>query len=218
MFCRFPVKERLFNPEMKSRHFKLDRPSLFGILVAVVVTGAILLTAAAFLTRSGKTLASSASGGDSPCDATPIQLKAILHYATSRVVPQQTLAEVRLSFDVLRELSPCNFLVFGLGHDSLMWAALNPRGTTMFLEEDPKWVKSVLQQNPFLRATHVNYNTQLSDAGDLLSVARDAPECSPDRVLLKTRSECGLVTRTVHQNREIIIRIELVTSFTKLLT
>ncbi|KAK7818581.1 putative methyltransferase [Quercus suber] len=69
---------------------------------------------------------------------TPTQFLAILHYATSRVVPQQTLSEIKISFNILQILAPCNFLVFGLGHDSLMWASLNPRGTTLFLEEDPK--------------------------------------------------------------------------------
>jgi hypothetical protein len=30
-------------------------------------------------------------------------------------------------------------LVFGLGHDSPLWHALNPSGVTVFLEEDPEW-------------------------------------------------------------------------------
>ncbi|KAI8528347.1 hypothetical protein RHMOL_Rhmol12G0142700 [Rhododendron molle] len=61
-----------------------------------------------------------------------------MHYATTTVVPQQTIDEITITFDVLRSLSPCNFLVFGLGQDSLMWASLNPRGTTLFLEETPE--------------------------------------------------------------------------------
>lgn len=203
MFCPLRMGKRPFDSEMKSRRFNLDKLSLVAILIGVITTGAVILVAVAFLTRSGKSasaattallcsLASSASdsGADPRYDATPTQLKAILHYATSRVVPQQTLSEVRLSFKVLRELSPCNLLVFGLGHDSLMWAGLNPRGTTVFLEEDPKWFHTVLERNPELRAFHVNYNTQLSEADDLLAMARDEPECSPDRVRLGRHSRC----------------------------
>ncbi|CAN1154016.1 Probable methyltransferase At1g27930 [Linum perenne] len=69
-------------------------------------------------------------GGEDP---TSTQLQAILHYATSRIVPQQTLAEISVSSAVLRSLGPCRFLVFGLGYDSLMWTSLNPRGTTLLL-------------------------------------------------------------------------------------
>ncbi|KMT10635.1 hypothetical protein BVRB_5g117530 [Beta vulgaris subsp. vulgaris] len=40
----------------------------------------------------------------------PIQVHAVLHYATTRDIPQQSPAEIRVSFDVLYSLYPCNFL------------------------------------------------------------------------------------------------------------
>ncbi|XP_050270801.1 probable methyltransferase At1g27930 [Quercus robur] len=124
---------------------------------------------------------------------TPTQFLAILHYATSRVVPQQTLAEIKISFSVLQILAPCNFLVFGLGHDSLMWASLNPRGTTLFLEEDPKWVQTVLKRAPVLRASTVRYRTRLSEADNLLSTYESEPDCSPTNARLKdTRCRLAL--------------------------
>ncbi|KAF5801938.1 putative glucuronoxylan 4-O-methyltransferase [Helianthus annuus] len=107
----------------------------------------------------------------------PIQLRAILHYATSKIVPQQSLAEITISFNVLKTISPCNFLVFGLGHDSLMWAAFNPGGLTVFLEEDPKWVHTVLKTAPDLKAAHVSYRTQLSEADELMRTYKSEPEC-----------------------------------------
>ncbi|RDX85019.1 putative methyltransferase At1g27930, partial [Mucuna pruriens] len=100
---------------------------------------------------------------------TPITLVSLLHYATASEIPQQTKGEMRRPFDVLQSLAPCNFLLFGLGHDSLMWDTFNPRGTTLFLEEDPKWTLSALQRFPILRAHTVRYSTRLSDAGSLLS-------------------------------------------------
>ncbi|OIV97478.1 hypothetical protein TanjilG_11002 [Lupinus angustifolius] len=124
---------------------------------------------------------------------TTIQLKAILHYATLRVVPQQSLSEIKISFDVLKSLGrPSNFLVFGLGHDSLMWASFNPRGTTLFLEEDPKWVQTVLKDAPNLRAHAVRYRTQLRDADALLSSYRSEPACSPSRAYLRDNGACKL--------------------------
>ena len=65
------------------------------------------------------------------CTKMPISLSdALVHYVTSNVTPQQTFDEVSVSKRVLDKKSPCNFLVFGLGHDSLMWASLNHGGRT----------------------------------------------------------------------------------------
>lgn len=117
---------------------------------------------------------------------------AILHYATSSIVPQQSLSEIRLSFDVLRSISPCNFLVFGLGHDSIMWTSFNPSGTTVFLEEDPKWTQSVLQSAPDLTAHTVRYPTHLSDADHLLQSYKSEPSCLPPHAYLKDNHRCPL--------------------------
>ncbi|KAL0327376.1 UNVERIFIED_CONTAM: putative methyltransferase [Sesamum angustifolium] len=119
-------------------------------------------------------------------------MEAIRHYATSQVVPQQSLGEVTVSFDVLKAIAPCNFLVFGLGHDSLMWAALNPRGRTLFLEEDPKWYQAVLKDAPALEAETVAYRTQLSEADELLQHYRTEPLCSPANSFLRGNSKCRL--------------------------
>ncbi|KAD3641870.1 hypothetical protein R6Q59_000037 [Mikania micrantha] len=122
----------------------------------------------------------------------PMQLQAILHYATSKIVPQQSLAEISISFNVLKSISPCNFLVFGLGHDSLMWATFNPGGETIFLEEDPKWVQTVLKDAPDLKAFHVNYRTQLQQADELMNTYRSEPKCAPKKAYIKGNTQCKL--------------------------
>ncbi|CAK8541048.1 unnamed protein product [Lathyrus sativus] len=98
-----------------------------------------------------------------------IPLVAIFHYATASDVPQQTKNEIRKPFDVLQSLGPCNFLVFGIGHDALMWDSFNPRGITLFLEEEAKWTISSLRRFPILRVYTVRYNTRLIEANALLS-------------------------------------------------
>ncbi|XP_071690890.1 arabinogalactan O-methyltransferase 1-like [Rutidosis leptorrhynchoides] len=122
----------------------------------------------------------------------PFQLKTILHYATSRIVPQQSFSEISVSFNVLRSISPCNFLVFGLGHDSLMWASFNSRGKTLFLEEDPTWVRTVLKDAPELNAEVVKYRTMLSQADELMRTYRSEPECAPDKSYIKGNIKCRL--------------------------
>ncbi|KAI3976046.1 hypothetical protein MKX01_016729 [Papaver californicum] len=125
------------------------------------------------------------------------QLNAILHYATSKITPQQSIQEIRVSFDVLQLLSPCNFLVFGLGFDSQMWAAFNPRGTTLFLEEDPKWVQTVLKDASFLHAHTVTYRTQLREADDLIKSYRKVPSCSPENAYVNGNTECKLAVTSL---------------------
>jgi glucuronoxylan 4-O-methyltransferase len=73
------------------------------------------------------------------CTKLPTSLSdALVHYVTSEITPQQTFDEVSVSKRVLDKKSPCNFLVFGLGHDSLMWASLNHGGRTcnLFITTD----------------------------------------------------------------------------------
>ncbi|KAK9050900.1 hypothetical protein SSX86_027525 [Deinandra increscens subsp. villosa] len=127
-----------------------------------------------------------------PTTTTPMQLDAILHYATAQVVPQQSLAEITASFSVLQTISPCNFLVFGLGHDSLMWASFNPNGKTLFLEEDSMWIRSVLKTTPNLNAAIINYRTKLTDADELLNTYQSEPECAPSKCYIRGNTRCKL--------------------------
>ncbi|CAO2148872.1 unnamed protein product [Urochloa humidicola] len=104
---------------------------------------------------------------------------AVVEYATSETVPQQSRDEISLSLAVLRRRAPLRLLVFGLGHDSRLWHALNPGGATVFLEEDPAWYRVVRAQSPFLRAHLVAYRTRLDHADRLLAGYRNHPSCLP---------------------------------------
>ncbi|KAF7124770.1 hypothetical protein RHSIM_Rhsim12G0091800 [Rhododendron simsii] len=177
---------------MKNRRFLSDNNNtcLLLVLLSGLIGGEFLIIV--FLRAADSPLTHSAAS-TSPLATTPIQLRAILHYATSPVVPQQTLDEITLSFDVLRSLCPCNFLVFGLGHDSLMWASFNPRGTTLFLEEDPRWIHSILKNAPDLHAHTVSYRTKLSESKALLKSYKSEPDCfPPDKAYLKNNDKCRL--------------------------
>ncbi|CAL5349673.1 hypothetical protein CsSME_00036692 [Camellia sinensis var. sinensis] len=172
---------------MKNRHFSPEKKWSIIAALSGLVGGVLLISTFLRVTDNPITCNLRRS---TPIE--PIQLNAILHYATSHIVPQQSLAEIRVSFDVLRSLSPCNFLVFGLGHDSLMWASFNAGGTTLFLEEDPKWIQTILKNAPDLRAHHVKYRTQLSESDDLLKSYRSEPDCSPIKSFVKNNDKCKL--------------------------
>ncbi|RXH92473.1 hypothetical protein DVH24_033369 [Malus domestica] len=82
------------------------------------------------------------------------------------------MKEVSVSAAVLSQKSPCNFLVFGLGFDSLMWTALNHGGRTIFLEEDNSWIDQIKQKLPGLEAYHVKYDTKVHQADKLMEMGR----------------------------------------------
>ncbi|PON54990.1 IRX15/IRX15L/IGXM [Trema orientale] len=185
---------------IKNRNSLPEKPWFLGLSLACLVAGALLITAFLRADEATSRLCSLTGGARiksavaDDYSPTQTQLQAILHYATSKIVPQQSLGEIRVSFDALQSRGgAANFLVFGLGHDSLMWASLNPRGTTLFLEEDPKWVQTVLKDAPQLRAHYVRYRTQLQQADDLLATYRAEPRCAPSRAApLRGNERCRL--------------------------
>ncbi|XP_047321568.1 probable methyltransferase At1g27930 [Impatiens glandulifera] len=176
------------------RHVIVEKPWFLGLLLAGLIGGVLALSL--FLHIADNPVSCSFTGlgfrPQSKLQPSPIQLKALLHYATSPVVPQQSYAEISISLAILQRRSPCNFLVFGLGHDSLMWAAFNAAGTTLFLEEDPKWFHTVLQRAPDLRAHTVRYRTKMSEADELFSWYRSEPDCSTSKSQLRGNDKCKL--------------------------
>ncbi|KAE8706399.1 Glucuronoxylan 4-O-methyltransferase 2 [Hibiscus syriacus] len=97
----------------------------------------------------------------------PSLANALIHYATTNITPQQTLKDISVSARVLEKKSPCNFLVFGLGHDSLMWTSLNHGGRTVFVEEDKAWIEQIKGELPSLECYLVEYATKVR-ADDLM--------------------------------------------------
>jgi hypothetical protein len=76
--------------------------------------------------------------------------------------------EMKHIADEVRHRNFCNFLVFGLGNDSIFWHRLNLGGKTVFLEESEWWLKKVQEQNSALLAYLVEYNTNRTQWRDLL--------------------------------------------------
>ncbi|KAF9661557.1 hypothetical protein SADUNF_Sadunf19G0081100 [Salix dunnii] len=103
------------------------------------------------------------------CTKTPPSVaNALVHYVTTNITPQQTLKEISVSLRVLEKKSPCNFLIFGLGHDSLMWDTLNHGGRTVFLEEERLWIEHIREELPALESYHVTYETRVRQANELI--------------------------------------------------
>ncbi|XP_022725568.1 glucuronoxylan 4-O-methyltransferase 1-like [Durio zibethinus] len=130
------------------------------------------------LAKTSNAIKESKTADCSPCDKIPRSLaQALIHYSTSSITPQQTRKEISVTAKVLEKKSPCNFLVFGLGHDSFMWSSLNYGGRTVFLEEDEAWIEQIRRRFPMLESYHVTYDSKVNQAESLMDVGR-GPECT----------------------------------------
>ncbi|RLN28482.1 glucuronoxylan 4-O-methyltransferase 1 [Panicum miliaceum] len=172
------------------------------LLLAAALAGFLLVFAARSLsspsplpTASRRQEAAECGGGGGDKGLPLAVAEALVHYTTSNTTPQQTADEIGVSLRVLQRRAPCNFLVFGLGFDSPMWAALNHGGRTVFLEEDASWIASVRSKHPSLESYHVTYDTVLTEADALLEL-RDHPACvaQPD-LASAAEASCRLALR-----------------------
>uniref|UniRef100_A0A0D9XXS2 Uncharacterized protein n=1 Tax=Leersia perrieri TaxID=77586 RepID=A0A0D9XXS2_9ORYZ len=168
----------------KAIHFvsmKAKLKSFLGLrllLASSLAAFLLIFTLKSLSSTTSTTSPSPAMTSPTDCGKLPAAVaEAMVHYATANATPQQTAEEIAVTLRVLRRRSPCNLLVFGLGLDSAMWAALNHGGRTVFLEEDASWIQSVTSLHPSLESHHVTYTTKLTDADELISLRHD-PSCT----------------------------------------
>ncbi|KNA18207.1 hypothetical protein SOVF_072950 [Spinacia oleracea] len=132
----------------------------------------------------------------SNCNKIPPSLSdAIIHYATSNITPQQTAKEISVTDRILRRKSPSNFLVFGLGYDSPMWASLNHGGRTVFLEENQGWITQIKKEFPTLESYLATYDTKVRHAEELMTKAATMEACSS--VVDPRESKCDLALKSL---------------------
>eukprot|EP01018_Ginkgo_biloba_P006539 Gb_35413 [translate_table: standard] len=117
---------------------------------------------------------------------------ALLHYAVTNTSAQMSQEELGVIANIVLQKSPCNFLVFGLGHESFLWRILNFGGRTVFLDESENWINRLEEKHPEMEAYQVEYTTKVSESNQLLALAKDQrrTDCRPVQNLLF--SDCKL--------------------------
>ncbi len=81
---------------------------------------------------------------------------------------QLEVGELRPIMTTIAERPGCALLVFGCGHDSLLWERINRGGTTVFLEDNPDWAASARAGLATATVHDVRYGTKLADWRRLL--------------------------------------------------
>lgn len=123
-------------------------------------------------------------------------VRALTHYASnSNNTEHMSYTDIKQIADVLRQCQqPCNLLVFGLTHETLLWKALNHNGRTVFIDENRYYAAYIEEKYPGIEAYDVQYTTKLSEMKELIAAAKEQArnECKPVQNLLFSECKLGL--------------------------
>ncbi|KAK1433092.1 hypothetical protein QVD17_09998 [Tagetes erecta] len=123
-------------------------------------------------------------------------MKALVHYAANaNSTNHMSQTDIKQILDVLKQcISPCNFLVFGLTPETLLWNALNHYGRTVFIDENRYYAAYMEEKYPEIEAYDVQYTTKISELKELVTSVREQSqnECRPVQNLLFSDCKIGL--------------------------
>ncbi|WCJ31253.1 hypothetical protein M5689_012759 [Euphorbia peplus] len=163
--------------------------------IAFLVT--LIYTREAFPAKTTATTAISTATAISTNPPLPTTvINTLLHYSSrSNDTYHMSHSELKPISDVLRKCSsPCNLLVFGLTHETLLWKALNHNGRTVFIEENRYYAAYYEELHPELDVFDVQYTTKLGEFRELITSTKDQikNECRPVQNLLFSECKLGI--------------------------
>ncbi|KAG5126743.1 hypothetical protein JHK82_027578 [Glycine max] len=177
-----PTRNILLHPYIQKQGSsnRLWLLALVSILTLAFLVTLISTRESTFITTATSSVTPSSNNapvsgfGSAPLPATVINT--LLHYASkSNDTFHMPHSDLKPISDVLRKCSsPCNFLIFGLTPETLLWKALNHNGRTVFIDENRYYAASEMKE--------------------LIASAKEqvANECKPVQNLLFSECKLGL--------------------------
>ncbi|KAL6224850.1 hypothetical protein ACLB2K_003705 [Fragaria x ananassa] len=168
--------------------------TLAFLLTIIYTSGLYVYSTATTTATSTANTAATITATNSPMPTTVINT--LLHYASkSNDTFKMSYSEIKPISDVLRKCSsPCNFLIFGLTHETLLWKALNHNGRTVFIDENRYYAAYIEEKHPEIDAYDVQYTTKTKEMTELIKVAKEQirNECRPVQNLLFSECKLGI--------------------------
>ncbi|CAI9110208.1 OLC1v1010198C1 [Oldenlandia corymbosa var. corymbosa] len=148
------------------------------------------------ITATSVAAASAAPGSINNPSLSDSVVRALVHYASnSNNTDHMSHLDIKQISDVLQKCrTPCNFLVFGLTPETLLWKALNHNGRTVFIDENRYYAAYIEEKYPEIEAYDVQYTTKINEAKELIAAAKEQAhnECKPVQNLLFSECKLGL--------------------------
>ncbi|KAL3526805.1 hypothetical protein ACH5RR_011461 [Cinchona calisaya] len=148
------------------------------------------------ITATTVAAATATTGSSSNPQLSSSVIRALVHYASnSNNSDHMSLTDIKQISDVLQKCrNPCNFLVFGLTPETLLWKALNHNGRTVFIDENRYYAAYIEEKYPEIEAYDVQYTTKITEAKELIAAVKEQVfnDCRPVQNLLFSECKLGL--------------------------
>ncbi|KAJ4966780.1 hypothetical protein NE237_018629 [Protea cynaroides] len=183
-----------------SLHKQASSHRLWLLVLVSLFTFAFFLTlinSRDFITPTTTSISSPVPGINGQTKLSTTIADTLIHYAVnSNVTGKMTSTELKSIAEALHNCpsTPCNLLVFGLTHETLLWKALNHNGRTIFLDENEYYIAKFEEKHPDIEAYDVSYTTQVNQMKELIKYAREQirKECRPVQNLLFSDCKLGI--------------------------